>query len=123
VTARVVLDGIKESLAGITPGKWKAYNRGIGYEIHGEYDQPINDGHRETFTKADATFIATAPADVARLTGAVDAVLEFHKPIESGHPQILGPVCEGCSDVDDLQFTFHPCETVEAIDAALEESQ
>ncbi len=64
-----------------------------------------------------------APQDRAILSVALDAVLAFHKPIESGHPQILDPVCEGCSDVDELHFTFHPCETVEAIENAIKESQ
>jgi hypothetical protein len=57
---------------------------------------------------------------IAKLLAAVEAVRTFHRPIDSDHPQIIGPVCEGCSDVDDSQYTFYPCETVEAINKALE---
>jgi hypothetical protein len=75
MNAREILDSIKAGLTGITPGEWKAWDRGIGYEVHGEYDEPINIGHRETFTKADASFIAAAPVTVARLTAALELVL------------------------------------------------
>lgn len=123
VEADLELAEIKSKLSALTPGQWKAYNRGIGYEIHSEHDEPINVGVRETFTKEDAEFIASAPPMVARLTAALEAALTFHKPIESAHPQVLGPVCEGCSDVDELNYTFYPCETVEAVKNALKESK
>lgn len=72
------LDDIKARLAVLTwAPPWKAWDRGIGYEVHSQGDQPINSGHRETFTKADAEFIAAAPADLARLTAAVEAVLSI----------------------------------------------
>jgi hypothetical protein len=35
--------------------------------VHGPHGEPINDGRRETFTRGDAEFIASAPADVAYL--------------------------------------------------------
>lgn len=64
---------------------------------------------------ADATAIAHAPEDVAALIGALDAILVLHRPVDSGDPRILGDVCAECSEVDDYQFTFYPCPTVEAV--------
>jgi hypothetical protein len=96
MNAREILDSIKAGLTGITPGEWKAWDRGIGYEVHGEYDEPINIGHRETFTKADASFIAAAPVTVARLTAALEAVLSMADAWEADYgpgsraEQVLG---------------------------------
>lgn len=50
-----------------TKEPWKAWDRGIGYEIHCQHDEPINDGLRETFKRGDAVFIAHSPSDVAYL--------------------------------------------------------
>ncbi|MFJ4168339.1 hypothetical protein ACIPY3_02400 [Paenarthrobacter sp. NPDC089714] len=66
----------------------------------------------------DSTFISGAPQDMVKLHNALDAVEALHKPVDSGHPNILGKVCDQCSDLVDL-FTFYPCATVEAIQAAL----
>ena len=41
-----------------TPLPWRAYDRGIGWEIvHDEHDNPINCHFRETFSEADARLI------------------------------------------------------------------
>lgn len=77
----------------VTPGPWKAWDRGIGYEVHGAYDEPINMSHRETFMKADAEFIASAPADVAYLldltrkqAAALEWVEALHRPVKKWEP-------------------------------------
>ncbi len=44
-----------------TPGPWTAWNRGIGWEIHGPNGDPINMGDSDTFTRADAMLCAAAP--------------------------------------------------------------
>lgn len=43
----------------VTAGPWFAFDRGIGYEVHHASGYELNNGHRETFTKPDATHIAT----------------------------------------------------------------
>jgi hypothetical protein len=89
VTAREVLDSIKEQLAAATPGQWRwdegygeagdtglALTNDAGAEIVGAYnhhccsfrDDPLVDDN-------DAEFIAAAPSTVARLTAALEAVL------------------------------------------------
>lgn len=84
MTARSVLDGMKARVSALTwAPPWKAWDRGIGYEVHSQGDEPINSGHRETFTKADATFIAAAPTDVARLVAAVEAALDVAETLET----------------------------------------
>ena len=60
-------DAISARLSKVSDGPWMAWDRGIGYEVHGPEGEPINSGHRETFTKGDAQFIAMAPGDVAYL--------------------------------------------------------
>ena len=73
-----------------TPGPWHAWDRGIGWEVHkGEECAPgcgrscdaLNGEFRETFTRADAEFIAAAREDepwlvseVERLTAERDAL-------------------------------------------------
>ena len=80
MTAREVLDGIKDRLTKATPGPWRAERYLYG---------PIEDGRirvtspsdtgihnlAEDVLPSDAVFIAAAPVDVARLTRAVEAVL------------------------------------------------
>lgn len=53
------------------PAPWKAWDRGIGYEVHTIHDEPLNYQHRETFGKADAEFIANARTDVPALLAMV----------------------------------------------------
>jgi len=74
--AREVLDGIKGRLAAATPGPWGEFWQG---HIHAETGNGTV-GICQTFGPEDrkhpnAVFIAAAPADVARLTGALEAVL------------------------------------------------
>ena len=73
-----------------TPGPWHAWDRGIGWEVHkGEECAPgcgrscdaLNGEFRDTFTRADAEFIAAAREDepwlvseVERLTAERDAL-------------------------------------------------
>lgn len=44
-----------------TPGPWKVWDRGIGWEVHAPNGWAVNSGHRETFSEADARLIAAAP--------------------------------------------------------------
>lgn len=60
-------EAIALRLGKVSDGPWTAWNRGIGYEVHGPLGEPINDGCRETFTRGDAEFIAAAPADIPYL--------------------------------------------------------
>jgi hypothetical protein len=116
VPAAAVLGGIKSRLSQITPGQWKAWDRGIGYEVHSQHDEPLNTGHRETFTKADAVFIAAAPTDVARLTGALEAVLALHYAGDMHGPAY----CKECSKSHWIVPV--PCPTVAAIEIELAET-
>jgi hypothetical protein len=64
-----------------TAGPWSAYNRGIGWEVHGPFGGPINDGFRDTFTDADAHLIAAAP--------------DLYQALEAlTHPKDDKPACE-----------------------------
>lgn len=60
-------EAISLRLSKVSDGPWTAWNRGIGYEVHGPDGEPVNSGHWETFSRGDAEFIANAPADVAYL--------------------------------------------------------
>lgn len=62
-----------------------------------------------------ANLYAHAPADIAKLLAAVEAVLDIHK-VHGGYLH-AGDVCWECSD-DDCE-TPYPCPTVEAITKAL----
>ena len=84
------LDEIKARADVATPGPWHAWDRGIGWEVHkGEECAPgcgrscdaLNGEFRDTFTRADAEFIAAAREDepwlvseVERLTAERDAL-------------------------------------------------
>lgn len=84
MTARAVLDGIKARLAGITPGEWE-FDGDTVCQKSGNYAEVIPTtvncmsycygGSVQRPETPDAVFIAAAPADVARLTGALEAVL------------------------------------------------
>jgi hypothetical protein len=86
VTARDVLDGMKARLSAATPWPWLVNDREQTVRVeHSEggmwlgeimFDRSSEDytDWMETF-RPDATFIAAAPTDVARLTAALEAVL------------------------------------------------
>ena len=81
MTAREVLDGIKGRLTAATPGPW-VYDKVSGVETVPEFDLHRFDIMPETVARIDlrhedGEFIAAAPVDVARLTRAVEAVLEI----------------------------------------------
>ena len=61
------LDAIEARSNAATEGPWEAWDRGIGYEVHGQHGEPINWSHGETFGKLDAEFIAHARTDVPHL--------------------------------------------------------
>jgi hypothetical protein len=64
-----------------TPGPWVMFDRGIGWEVHGPDGWPVNFGHRETFTEADARIVAAAPELWAALEMIHDLTMsQFHKP-------------------------------------------
>lgn len=65
------LAAVEARAAAAFPGPWKAWDRGIGYEVHTHHDEPLNYHHRETFGKADAEFIANARTDVPALLALV----------------------------------------------------
>lgn len=52
---------------GYTPGPWSAWDRGIGWEVHGADGEAINSGFRETFSREDAALISAAPDLLAAL--------------------------------------------------------
>ena len=93
MTAREVLDGIKGRLAAATPGPWFASRFWVGAgEDHSDPDTEV----AKAAFLSDASFIAAAPVDVARLTRAVEAALDAcdividnrdgHKPPGPPHP-------------------------------------
>lgn len=53
------LKALRKVAEAATPGPWFVYDRGIGYEVHHASGYELNNGQRETFTKSDATHIAT----------------------------------------------------------------
>jgi hypothetical protein len=138
VTAREVLDGIKARLAAATPGPWKAEPVESGsfahiesrvYSLRGSHILlSPTDGEAGQAKTTDAEFIAAAPADVARLTAAVEAVLALHKEVEGyrfGAVPGAAPdygVCSTCF-TDDERPAPWPCPTVAAIENALKEGQ
>ena len=93
------LDEIKARADVATPGPWHAWDRGIGWEVHkGEECAPgcgrscdaLNGEVRDTFTRADAEFIAAAREDepwlvseVERLTAERDALAAQVARVES----------------------------------------
>jgi hypothetical protein len=88
-----------------TPGPWAAYDRGIGWEIvvpdlqHGT--RRLNDGHRDTFTEADARFIASAwelEAENARLRAVLAVYADTRHWKRS---RLNGPIDEWISLEDD----------------------
>ena len=128
---REVLDGINTRLAAATPGPWAVMDvwdpgEGVDFiDVYAETDglemvcrlpNPEEFEHREPL-QADAAFIAAAPADLARLTRAVEAVLELHT--SDGHKNLIGPYCEHCISPIDGGPELWPCATVKAIENAL----
>ena len=57
MTADIDTARMRELLAKATPGPWKAWDRGIGWEVHDENDIEINSEFRETFREGDAALI------------------------------------------------------------------
>jgi len=144
VTAREVLDGINTRLAAATPGPWAVeydnnddYEAGISYGdfpycIRGprnvsltasELEKPFWQDHKNRVSEVsemsedDAQLIANAPTDVARLTRAVEAVLELHTPRESP-PLSFREIIQG-KQLCDSCLQPYPCPTVAAIEKAL----
>lgn len=80
--AREVLDGIRGRLTAATPGPWfsSRYYVGAG-------DDPTDPDIELAVAslKDDATFIAAAPTDVARLVSAVEAVLGLTEATKHTH--------------------------------------
>ena len=113
MTAREVLDGIKGRLAAATPWPWEVRTDDLTDDVdvvHATCGQK----HLPR-TYADAELIANAPVDVARLTRAVEAVLELHVPVmEDGEP-----VGCSCCDWESEGNWGWPCATLAAIENAL----
>jgi hypothetical protein len=71
--------------------------------------------HRLSESANDVPFLL----DLARKQqAALDAVRELHKPIDSGDPRVVGPVCAACSEVEEEMYAFYPCLTIEALESA-----
>lgn len=111
------LDDIQAQLDAATPGERKAWDRGIGYEVHQADDWPLNDRHRETFAKGDAEFIAAAPENtrylldlVRKQQAGMDAVRELHRPDSLGR-------CTCTQNYAIGPWAKWPCPTVEALEA------
>lgn len=151
VTAREVLDGIKARLAvGVHPSeRWTSWPELTMDSIimHRVYD----DQRRcvaECSSPDVAEVLAAAPTDVARLTGAVEAVLGLHKPVyvyeyddmngvfkvdDAGEQIEMETLCSECTgdsvleSISDCEYDagdYHdetpwPCPTVAAIENAL----
>lgn len=92
-------EAIAARLGKVSEGPWRAWDRGIGYEVHGPAGEPINMGCRETFEKGDAEFIAMAPSDVHYLL-----------TLARKQAAALEAVIEWC---DTNQYPFHPSEGAE----------
>ncbi|MFS2091049.1 hypothetical protein [Paenarthrobacter nicotinovorans] len=60
--------------------------------------------------------VAAAPADVARLLAAVQAVTALHQPDNDG---TIGTYCSHCTSLIDGGPELYPCPTVRAVVAAL----
>ena len=66
----------------------------------------------------DATYITDALNMFPRALDAIEAVLKVHTPIEVNHAfKGRTNVCEQCSE--DRLYALWPCETVEAIEGAI----
>lgn len=86
-----------------------------------EYDIPVHqiitasgfDASSIGVENADADLIAHAPADLAALTAALDAVLSLHRDYEG--------FCGDCGGR--MDFIDYPCPTVKAITQTLEVHQ
>ena len=99
MTAREVLGGIKGRLTKATPGPWKIDKEDptpLVSIVSIAEDRPWGWVEVARSLDTDAEFIAAAPVDVARLTRAVEAVLELARAWEveygsgSKAEQVLG---------------------------------
>lgn len=135
MTAREVLDGIKDRLTAATPGPWEFDGAEITTVPDYESDNPtpwkavmdceVSCGSycyggsvAMSIGDDDRAFIAAAPVDVARLTRAVEAVLELHTFAHTDvEPWAIGYRFGGDHCAFDGQP--YPCPTVAAIEKAL----
>lgn len=80
------LNELRKIAEAATPGPWEAYDRGIGYEVYQSgSDWCLNSGQRETFSKSDATHIATFdPPTVLALLSRLEQAEARVKLLESG---------------------------------------
>lgn len=86
-----------------SPLPWRAYDRGIGYEVlRADIDESINGEFRETLTKADAEFIVLACNNHQYLVDACKFALER---IES----------DISSDVNEVRILKHVLRLVGAL--------
>jgi hypothetical protein len=103
VNARETLDGFKAQLAAVTPGPYilSRFDHGGGrmYVESGSSRKLVAD----TFKEGDREFHYTAPSTVARLTGALEAVL-------------------GLCDDSDVPDRVNSCIGVARIRAAIEDA-
>ena len=94
-----------------TPGPWHAWDRGIGWEVHkGEECAPgcgrscdaLNGEFRDTFTRADAEFIAAAREDVPWLVSEVESLTAEREWFKDRFP------CDGvCVDAPEEACSRH----------------
>ena len=124
-----LLQPLKDRLAAATPGPWHARTVTSG-RFEGVEARVVDlrgahillgpaDGQAGQARESDATFIASAPTDQAKLIAAIEAVVGLHKPVaghnpacECGIPAGAGASCEECQDA-------WPCPTVAALTQAL----
>jgi hypothetical protein len=124
------VEAIAHRLDKVSEGPWIAWDRGIGYEIHGPQGEPVNDRHRATFSKGDAEFIAMAPGDVHFLLAELRKAREALARVEALHQRVEGyifgaipgaepdwPVCSICFTDDERPHAW-PCPTMAAVAAA-----
>ena len=102
-----------------TPGEWEedavSGLEGCVYLADGSYECVA-----DAMSTDDAGPIVDAHNMFPRALDAIEAVLKVHTPIEVNHAfKGRTNVCEQCSE--DRLYALWPCETVEAIEGAINE--
>lgn len=130
MTARDALDGIKARLAGATPGPWE-FDGDTVCQKSGNYAEVIPTtvncmsycygGSVQRPETPDAEFIAAAPMDVARLVGAVEAVLGLAGDWEANYGS--GSKAEQVLGKQKVSIDFAVGHIRAAIENALKEGQ
>jgi hypothetical protein len=107
---------VKAAKESRTPGPWKAWDRGFGWEIHGPDDEAINRGFRETFSREDAELIAEAVNSRRLDTAAPDldaglaALVAVLRKARQDNPEAFAEFVNEVCDPHALSDAFSMCE-------------